>query len=64
MRSAFLLPFLILATVTHAQLPGMGEGSLEPVSWSISMLDHGDGEWDLIFRADIDDGWYVYSQQL
>ena len=59
----FLLPFLILATVTMPRCPAWAR-VLEPVSWSISMLDHGDGEGDLIFRADIDDGWYVYSQQL
>ena len=62
MRSAFLLPLLFLNATLDAQLPGAGDGPLEPVQWSISMMDQGEGEWDLIFRADIDEGWYVYSQ--
>ncbi|HRH36898.1 MAG TPA: protein-disulfide reductase DsbD family protein, partial [Flavobacteriales bacterium] len=36
---------------------------VEPVKWSISMVKVSDGEWDVVFRADLLHGWYVYSQQ-
>ncbi|MCB9171021.1 MAG: thioredoxin family protein [Flavobacteriales bacterium] len=55
---AFLLPFAAL----HGQAPG-AQAPVDPVKWSISMLHDDSGTWDILFRADIDSGWYLYSQQ-
>ncbi len=59
-----LLPFLLLlgfGTWLSAQMPG--EQAPEPVKWTISMVKVEEGTWDVVFRADIEHGWYVYSQQ-
>ncbi|GAA5224802.1 thioredoxin family protein [Membranihabitans marinus] len=37
---------------------------MEPVKWSTEATQISETEWDLIFTADIDNGWYVYSQFL
>ncbi len=37
---------------------------LNPVKWSYEAKQVADGEYDLIFTANITDGWYVYSQNL
>ena len=47
----FLLPLLIQA-----------QGEFNPVSWSYDMERIDDSEFDLIFTAEIDKGWNVYSQ--
>ena len=39
-----------------------GEGILEPVKWSFSKEKVSDTEYDLIFRADLDEHWNLYSQ--
>ena len=36
----------------------------EPVKWSHKVKDLGQGEFELIFDAKIDDGWHLYSQNL
>ena len=36
---------------------------LEPVTWSHSAKEISEGEWELIFSATIDQGWYMYSQE-
>lgn len=33
-----------------------------PVEWEFSQEDLGGGEYNLIFKASIEDGWYLYSQ--
>ncbi len=40
------------------------DGMFEPVTWSWTAKDAGNGEYDLVFTADIEDGWAVYSQYL
>ncbi|MBL4577936.1 MAG: cytochrome C biogenesis protein, partial [Flavobacteriales bacterium] len=35
---------------------------LEPVKWTYEVRDLGNGEYELIFKAAIDDGWHLYSQ--
>ena len=35
---------------------------LEPVKWTYEVQDLGNGEYELIFKAAIDDGWHLYSQ--
>jgi thiol:disulfide interchange protein DsbD len=62
LRSFFVLLLLIQALFIGAQPPGH-EQALEPVKWSISTVHMKDGTWDVNFRADIEHGWYVYSQQ-
>ena len=35
---------------------------LEPVKWNSKVEKISDKEYNLIFTADIDKGWYIYSQ--
>ncbi len=34
----------------------------EPIKWSFEVDKVSDGEYDLVITADIDKGWYLYSQ--
>ncbi len=43
---------------------GKGREILQPVKWSFSSKKISDTEYDLIYKADIDKNWYVYSQYL
>ena len=52
-----LLIFAVL--LTASQLPAQ---ILTPVKWSTSIEQVSEAEFDLIFTADIDEGWVVYSQ--
>ena len=36
---------------------------LEPVKWESSVKKISDTEYDLIFTVQIDNGWYIYSQE-
>lgn len=36
---------------------------MAPVEWSFSAQKVADKEYDLVFTADIDPGWYIYSQK-
>ena len=36
---------------------------LEPVKWSHEAKKISDAEWELVFTATIEDGWYMYSQE-
>jgi len=51
------LALLFLAQFATAQI-------LDPVKWSFSQNPIGDDEFEIIFTAKIEDGWYVYSQFL
>lgn len=42
---------------THSQI-------LEPVTWSFAAEKVSAQEYDLVFTADIEEGWYIYSQYL
>lgn len=35
-----------------------------PVQWSFTVKEAGEGQFDLLFTADIAPGWYLYSQHL
>lgn len=37
---------------------------LEPVTWSFSKNDLGNKEYELVFTADIDNNWHLYSQKI
>ncbi len=41
-----------------------GQGILEPVKWGFSASNLGKNEYMLVFRADIDDKWHLYSQDI
>lgn len=48
-------------------LPSMGgtassNGILQPVQWSFSVENETDSTADLVYQADIAEGWYMYSQ--
>ncbi len=43
---------------------GVLSAQMNPVKWSYEAHKAGPGEYDLIFTANILDGWYVYSQYL
>jgi len=44
--------------------PMIGSEIFEPVKWAFDKKDMGNGEYMLSFKAMIDDGWYIYSQEL
>ena len=56
MRSilSFLISFLIVA-------PSWGQ-MYDPVKWSFNVDVVNENEVDLVIHADIEEGWYVYSQ--
>lgn len=37
---------------------------INPVSWTYSAEKTGDQEYNIVFRADVEEGWYIYSQFL
>ncbi|MDX9751827.1 MAG: cytochrome c biogenesis protein CcdA [Flavobacteriales bacterium] len=61
MRNPLLLLLWALPALLVAQMPG-GDAPPEPVKWSIATHERADGQWDLEFKATIDEGWAVYSQ--
>ena len=52
-----LLSLTILSTSLSAQI-------FDPVKWTFQTEKTGDGTFDLIFTADIEDHWHLYSQHL
>lgn len=57
MRKKPLIVFLLLLLLG-------GATAQNPVKWSFASKDAGNGQYDLIFTADIEDGWTTYSQFL
>ena len=47
--------FFGFSTISFAQI-------LEPVKWKSEKVDLGNDEYELVFTAEIDEGWNVYSQ--
>ncbi|MFN6176579.1 MAG: protein-disulfide reductase DsbD family protein [Flavobacteriales bacterium] len=43
--------------------PGGQSATPEPVKWTITTADAGNGQWDVVFHAVIEEGWSVYSQE-
>ncbi|MDX1941920.1 MAG: protein-disulfide reductase DsbD family protein [Saprospiraceae bacterium] len=56
MRITFVLLFCIISLAATAQL--------DPVTWSYKAKKVNATEYDLILTADVDNGWYIYSQFL
>lgn len=53
--------FMLLFSLTQAASLSFAQN---PIKWSFTSKDAGNGEADLIFTGTIDDGWYTYSQKL
>lgn len=51
------IALLLTAQFASAQI-------LEPVKWSFSQNQISDDEFEIIYTATLDDGWYIYSQYL
>ena len=57
LRISLLYFILFIATGLNAQI-------LEPVKWSFSTEQINDTEFDLVFKADIEHKWHLYSQDI
>jgi thiol:disulfide interchange protein len=59
MKKSFLTTMLlsVLTLGAFAQI-------IEPVHWSFSSKDLGNNEYELIFKAEIDEPWHMYSQKI
>lgn len=55
---------LIAITILILTTFGLNAQILEPVSWSFSSNKTGDKEYELIFKAEIDLHWHLYSQDI
>jgi len=59
MKKTYILT-LLLALIS---ISGIGQ-IFEPVQWSFSSKDLGNNEYELIFKAEIDEPWHLYSQKI
>jgi thiol:disulfide interchange protein len=59
MRLPLRFVFIALAAVLLAPFAAFAQN---PVKWTFTSKDVGNGQFDLIFTGAIDDGWYTYSQ--
>ncbi len=53
------LALLLTYNGVHSQFPMMSE--MDPVSWSFQTEDRGEGVYDLIISATIEDPWHMYA---
>lgn len=60
MKQLATLVLLFVTTLIYAQLPNTQFE--DPVTWKFSVEKTSDSEYDLIFKADIEEEWHVYSQ--
>ena len=60
-KSVSIAP-VITNEIHDTPAPGQGGGILDPVKWTFTSRSVGNDEYELIFNAKIEDGWYVYSQ--
>ncbi len=58
----FLLPVLLLLVVSPSSAQDHDAANPDPVKWSMSSKDLGNGRWEVVFNAVIEHGWSVYSQ--
>jgi len=54
-----LVTFLILFISLN---PGFGQDEEDPVIWSHEVNELNENEYELIFKAEIADGWHIFSQ--
>ena len=57
-KSIFVTLVVALTSLSVFAQPQM----LEPVSWSTSVEEIGEGEYRINFKASIEDGWHMYDQ--
>ena len=57
-KSIFVTLAVALTSLSAFAQPQM----LEPVSWSTSVEEIGEGEYRINFKASIEDGWHMYDQ--
>lgn len=68
MKRLFSFTILVfsLTTVIAQQTPGQfspqGDDMDNPADWSGKIEEKSDDSYDLVFKADIDEGWHIYSQ--
>ena len=55
MKKILFIVVLVFPTLLFSQI-------FNPVTWEFSKKDLGGGDYELIFKASIEDGWYLYSQ--
>ena len=56
---------LFLATFFALMMPFASIAQIyDPVQWSFSTESLGNNEYNVIFKADIESGWHVYSQNI
>lgn len=56
--------YIILLLMTICTISVSSAQIFTPVKWSFSEKKIGEGEYELTFKAKIDNGWFVYSQYL
>lgn len=56
-KSIWIIVLFMLTASLNAQI-------LEPVKWSFSQSKLSDNEFELVFKADIDPKWHLYSQDI
>lgn len=57
MKNLLLFLFFTATTISHAQ-------QLEPVKWEQKVEKQEDGTYKVDFIASVEEGWYIYSQNL
>ncbi len=62
LRKAFWILLLVTAGVFNSFT--VWSQIEEPVKWSFDHRDLGGGEFELLFRAHIEPGWYLYAQDI
>ncbi len=63
LTGGFVLTILTFFTLTFSSFSAKAQLA-EPVKWSFSAEKINNEEYKLTLKADIADGWYVYSQEL
>ncbi|HEX2617401.1 MAG TPA: hypothetical protein VHL57_07650, partial [Flavobacteriales bacterium] len=62
MKRSFLFLLSLLPFFLHAQV---GEIAAPlPVKWTVMPAKDAADKWSIIFRADVQEGWFVYSQHM
>ncbi len=61
MKQFFSLLAILWVTFSFAQIGGLPE-LVEPVKWTSNLEKVSDSEYNLVFKATIEDQWHLYSQ--
>lgn len=63
MKKRMKKTFILTLIISLISISGIAQ-ILEPVQWSFSSKDLGNNEYELIFKAEIDEPWHLYSQKI